>query len=252
MNSPAKYPASLLAIWTLALAVFGGPAFGQSFEPPETAQELVAKSIEWHDPQGAWASFAYTLNLLETRLGGMERQVSVTLDLPGDRFVHHMRDNEIHVRQRLEKGACAFEIGGARTLSPELAKRHDAYCEELKRLRDYYAFLFGQPMKLRDKGVIIGEGVEEVKLKNRRAWRIKVAYAPEVGAETWYFYFSLFAHRLIGLQFFRETEDDGETIIFDRVIEVGDMRLPSGLHWYASGAQERLGVDRVTGFEPIR
>lgn len=61
--------AVLLAI-TTALCAQNGSA----------AQQLLQKSKDYHDPMGKWATFEATLNLLETRPNGKDRQTQLKID----------------------------------------------------------------------------------------------------------------------------------------------------------------------------
>ena len=63
------------------------------FQADVSAADWLERSLVYHDPDHQWASFAYTLELAESRPDGTIRSVSVTLDNPGDRFVYEANIN---------------------------------------------------------------------------------------------------------------------------------------------------------------
>ena len=59
----------------------------------------------------------------------------------------------------------------------------------MKRYRDYYTYLMGLPMKLKDPGTLISPQGILIERQGTSYWMLKVTYEPEVGSDTWYFYF---------------------------------------------------------------
>ena len=56
-------------------------------------------------------------------------------------------------------------------------------------MKDYYTYLYGLPMKLKDPGTIVDPKVTKKRFKGKRYLVLKVSYDQEVGKDTWYFYF---------------------------------------------------------------
>ena len=71
----------------------------------------------------------------------------------------------------------------------------------------------GLPMKLKDPGTLIGSQ-NTYRKTGHFLLDVKVTYAPEVGSDTWYFYFDTETFALKQYQFFHnEAKNDGEYII---------------------------------------
>jgi len=80
--------------------------------------------------------------------------------------------------------------------------------------RNYYTYLYGLPMKLKDLGRIISPRVLEKKINGSSYWVLKVNYKPDLGSDTWYFYFDKNSYALKRYQFFHdESKNDGEHIV---------------------------------------
>ena len=78
-----------------------------------------------------------------------------------------------------------------------------------------------------------------------------MTYDPEVGTDTWYFYFDPSNYALVGYRFYHdESANDGEYIILDR-LEEGDMRLPKVRSWFRNNDDELLGTDKLMEMERI-
>lgn len=57
-----------------------------------------------------------------------------------------------------------------------------------ERTRNYYLYLYGLPMKLRDSGAHLAPQAKETTFEGRPVHELKVTYDAEVGTDRWYFY----------------------------------------------------------------
>ena len=116
----------------------------------------------------------------------------------------------------------------------------------MKRYRDYYTYLMGLPMKLKDPGTLIASQGILIERQGTSYLMLKVTYEPEVGSYTWYFYFDTKTFALKQYQFFHnEAKNDGEYIILEEEIEIGGIRMPKKRSWYYNSDQTYLGTDRL-------
>ncbi|MDX1583240.1 MAG: DUF3276 family protein, partial [Thermoanaerobaculia bacterium] len=89
-----------------------------------SANDVVERAIDHHDPESGWATLEHTFSIRETRPDGTERRVELTLDHPGDRFVYEAEIGGDHVLKRLENGECHAEINGSTDVSKEQEKKY--------------------------------------------------------------------------------------------------------------------------------
>ncbi len=213
-----------------------------------TAAELLERCIAYHDPSGVWPKLAATLELAETRPDGTVRRLHVTLDLPAERFVYAMTDDEHQLIKKLEGDECHAELNGSTEITEELAKKYRTDCDQIKRYRNYYLYLYGLPMKLKDPGTQLQGKVLRTTFQERAALALVVTYEPDVGKDTWYFYLHPATYALLGCRFFHdESKNDGEYIVFEGEYQLGELRLPQTRRWYVNKDGRFLGMDALKG-----
>ena len=218
---------------------------------PQTAADLVARSIAYHDPQGKWPTLSGTLILGESRPSGDERDLRVTLDIPGERFIYDLRQDGDHVVKTLQGTDCSATVNGETSFSPALAEKYRTSCEQIQRYRNYYLYLYGLPMKLRDPGGHIQEPWQKAEYQGKPVLAVRVTYDPEVGQDVWDFYFDPETYALVGYRFFRpDRPDSGEYILLEGEGKLGEtgIRLPQSRAWYTNKDDRYLGTDRLKGF----
>jgi len=194
----------------VSLLFVGFPAVSAWAQAP-TAEELLTRSIGYHDPQGRFLTEAHRLQFLETRPDGTDRRSEVLVDVVGGRF-HMTRVGEHEIAGVLEPGKCEMTLDGRSDVSVEERAEHRLSCERLQLMRNYYTYLWGLPMKLRDPGTILGR-VTSTTFEEKPVYDLKVTYDEGVGADVWYFYFDRESYDLIGYRFYHdEAKNDGEVI----------------------------------------
>ena len=109
---------------------------------------------------------------------------------------------------------------------------------------NYYSYLYGMPMKLKDEGTNIEPDYEILEFYGKNYFRIKVTYDPKVGTDTWYFYFNTTTYALEAYQFFKdESKNDGEYILFEGLKEINQIKVPRRRAWYYNKDEKFLATD---------
>ena len=110
--------------------------------------------------------------------------------------------------------------------------------------QNYYTYLYGLPMKLKDAGTIIDENVILKEFNGKNYLVLKVTYEKEVGKDTWYFYFDPTTYAMEVYQFYHEEEkNDGEFILLSGLETVNGIKLPKERAWYFNKESKYLGTD---------
>lgn len=217
-----------------------------SFFPDSEAQTLLQQSITYHDPDGQWAGFQQILLFQESRPNGNTREVSVLMDLPGQKFHYQMTDGDLKLERKLDQDQCSASLNGSSDISPEDLKKHRLSCEDIKFYRNYYQYLWGLPMKLRDPGTQLDPEVATASFQGKEVQVLKVTYAAEVGSDQWLFFLDPQTHALVGYQFFKPN-GNGEYITLEGEFNLGNMRLPKARSWFVNKDQSLLGTDMLVG-----
>lgn len=212
-----------------------------------SGSDVLEKSIAYHDPQNQWKQGPVSLKLYESRPGGSYRRTKITLDEANGNFtLQQIRGRDKITRNYTPEG-CTFSLNGrTRDFPPEEVRQHRLDCTAGTVYRDYYTYLWGLPMKLRDPGTIIDQKVYRVDFFGQELLEIKVTYDREVGGDVWYFYFHPETFALRGYRFYHdEAANDGEYILLEGEAEVGGLKIPAKRHWYTHSDRLYLGSDEL-------
>ncbi len=209
-----------------------------------SADEVLEKSISYHDPNGAWSTFNDTLEIALTMPNSSSRHSRVLIDIPKERFTLQVeKDNDSYTYQ-LDKDACKILFNGSEEVSEEDKKTHRLSCERAKMMKNYYTYLYGLPMKIKDPGALLDPEVSKKTFHGKEYLVLKVSYQEEVGSDVWYFYFDPVSYAMEAYQFYHdESKNDGEYILLSDMVEVGGIKMPKTRKWYYNSDQKYLGTD---------
>lgn len=220
-------------------------------EPPapdvSAAEALIARSIAYHDPAGLWDTAEIALRITESRPNGVARTVEVGM-APGRGAMEVSRETDAAVASFAVSGEEILwrSVDGNEELDEAALAEHGLDAERVMWLRNYYLFVWGLPMKLRDPGTVVDPEPAMESYNGQDALKVRVTYDAEVGGDTWYFYFHPETARMIGYRFYHdESANDGEYIHLDGEIVSGGLRLPAKRSWYFHSNEEFLGEDEA-------
>lgn len=191
-----------------------------------TDEEMIDRSIQYHDPKGEWkdlnALFIFEDSLPAPRIS---RSYSVSLDNAHSTMIYAIEDSKYTVIQ-----------------DSVIVKEGDIEKEQALRMRDYYTFLWGLPMKLKDPGTVIEDKVATVSLKGSDYYEIRVPYEKDI----WYIYLTPESYRLAAYKFYQdEANQKGEIIYLSGEREIGGLRIPANRTWYRTEKPEFLATDKL-------
>ncbi|MEZ2413879.1 DUF6503 family protein [Muriicola sp. E247] len=215
-----------------------------------TGKELLSRAIAYHDPDNAWSTFSGTLFITMETPNNSERKSEVTLNFPADYFKLLVRKDDTTTEEVIDKGVCGLVVNGKKIKKQaEDSTNNGGSCGQTEMMRNYYTYLYGLPMKLRDKGTIIDPAVVKKTFKGKEYLTLKVKYEEEVGKDTWYFYFNPDNYALEAYQFFHdEATNDGEYIMLetDNFETINGIKIPKKRSWYTNKEDRLLGTDILT------
>jgi len=227
-------------IFTFLLFVVTITSFGQEL----TGNELLAKAIQYHDPNGHWETFSDTLTVTMKTPKNPDRVSTIHINLPKEYFYVKATRAEKTTEYTIEKNDCKIAFNGSTELSEAVKKEHNLSCERANLYKNYYTYLYGLPMKLKDEGTIIHPKVQRKTFKGKEYLVLKVTYKENVGKDTWYFYFDPTTYAMEVYQFFKdESKNDGEYILLTEEVVVNGIKMPKKRAWYYNKNDGYLGTD---------
>ena len=217
-----------------------------------TAEEVLAKSIAFHDPGGEWKNLQQTLYITMSYADGRQRNSRIEVDLPREYFRLTSRTDNTTIEQTLEKGVCTLKLNGSTEFSEADKKEHRLTCERAEMMKNYYLYLYGLPMKLKDPGTRMDPKVQTKAFKGKEYLVLKVNYDKSVGEDTWYFYFDPGTYAMEVYQFFHdESINDGEYILLSELQNVSNIKMPKVRAWYYNKDDKHLGTDTLMDSEKL-
>ena len=213
-----------------------------------TGSDLLEKAIAYHDPQNNWSSFngAFKVTMATPNMGN--RETEIIIDLPKEFFYSKAIRDKIVIEFTVNKDTCDIKFNGSKEYSEETAKEHRLNCERATMYKNYYTFLYGLPMKLKDPGTIIHEKVETKEFKGKDYLVLKASYLEEVGNDVWYFYLDPNSYTMEIYQFFHnEADNDGEYILLSEEDLIQGIKMPKIRAWYMNKDGKYLGTDYLKG-----
>ena len=225
------------------LFMMASPALAQ---PLPGASEIIERSIAYHDPDGVWYASTHHFVMRETRPGGNNRDTELWFNYPEASFrFKHVRSAGVAEGQMDPRG-CEATLDGSKEISDEHVDEFGLSCERIERWRDYYGYMHGMPMKLKDEGTILHDEVTTETLDGEALLRVKVTYTEEVGSDIWYFYFDPATFAIRASRFYHdEAANDGEYILLKGEVSDEGVTLPAELHWYMNDDSSLIAIDYV-------
>ena len=213
------------------------------FSQEITGDELLEKSIQFHDPNGNWATFNGELLVTMEIPEKSSRKSLIKINLPEEYFSVKATKDAITSTYIVDKTIANFTFNGDKNPSEAIKKKFNLNADRAKMYKNYYTFLFGLPMKLKDEGTIIDQKVAKKTFKGKEYLVLKATYSAEVGKDTWYFYFDPSTYAMEVYQFFKEAKNSGEYILLSGLETINTIKMPKNRAWYYNKDDGYLGTD---------
>ncbi|TDQ18927.1 hypothetical protein DFQ04_0738 [Algoriphagus boseongensis] len=203
----------------------------KSEQIPQTGREWIEKSISYHDPENAWTKLKASFVIQDSLPPGRD-----------SRFYEFSLDNS--------QGKFVYRIAGLHYLvwgdsvqvfEGEIEK------ERALRMRNYYSYLWGLPMKLMDQETQIEDEVRTENLNGKTYSVVRVPYEKDI----WYFYLDPQTYRMEAYKFYQdEPNSKGEIIYLENEVDFQGMKIPQNRTWYRTETPEFLGTDLLLEIKP--
>lgn len=220
-----------------------------SFAQEITGEQLLNKAIQFHDPNGNWATFQGEFLVTMETPKRAPRKSNININLPKEYFSVTAKRDTIITNYTVSKNEFTVSFNGDENPSEDIRKKYSLNKERANLYKNYYTYLYGLPMKLKDEGTIIHQKVERKQFKGKEYLVLKATYKQEVGKDTWYFYFDPETYAMEVYQFFKDTKDSGEYILLSGLETINGVRMPKTRAWYYNKDDKYLGTDILSSIK---
>lgn len=214
-----------------------------------TAKELLNKTMAYHDPNNQWNTFSGTLTITMETPDKANRDSDIQINIPKEFFNLITKRDSTSITYTLDKGVCIISKNDSIRIAKQTEKPRRSHCEMTEFYKNYYTYLYGLPMKLKDPGTIISNKVEHKTFKGKDYLMLKVNYDAKVGSDVWCFYFNPTTYAMEVYQFFKTDEkghikpDSGEYILLSEEALINTIKMPKTRVWYYNKDDKYLGTD---------
>ncbi|MCB0497808.1 MAG: hypothetical protein KDC79_16825 [Cyclobacteriaceae bacterium] len=230
----------------LNIILFVGLLSYQNFSVPD-GDTIINRSIEFHDPENNWPALQARLNFSETRPNGNTRYTSYDIDNRNRSFCITREMDGNPVQRHFVADSCYYTINERNAFSEKEIKQFKLNAEYSNLLKNYYLYLWGLPMKLKDPGTHIDQTVKQVAFNGKESFEVTVSYDKDVGSDLWHFYFDPTTYELVGYKFFHDNGNGkGEYVILSDLQSVTGLQIPKSRSWYTAQDSSFLGTDILT------
>lgn len=217
-----------------------------------TPQQLIAKSVAYHDPAGTWWKKGHFLSLKTTPSKMWAEKTKgyaqlYDIDIHPDTAYFSMsfynKQEDKHTQLWKKGNDCKF-LKDARPIEMEALKTGIGMmtCAQMGFWRDYMRFLFSLPMNLKDSGLEFITKVTETQFAGAKVLTFQAKYSG--GKEVWDYYFNPSTYALVGVAFSKDGKhQNGEYIVFEGETSGEGYRLPRARKWYYHKDDAHLATD---------
>lgn len=195
-----------------------------------SADKILLRSINYHDPESKWNSLETKLIFNETRPNSPDRSTIISLKNTDSYMKINRNEEEV------------FEVSHNKAMVLKGGSNEDRALV----LRNYYLYLWGLPMKLKDEATPELAQVKDEIVGEINCQVIRVVYQED----TWYFYFNEQSGRMLQYKFYKdEAAGKGELITLENELTVDGIKIPKKRNWYSLPDSKYLGSDILVGAE---
>jgi hypothetical protein len=208
-------------------------------EAPKTAQEWIDYSISYHDPKNNWQKFKSQIRSFSKVDRGGE-----SLEESTRKFSFENQTSSFAMRMEVQDYPLSIDItnDNCQTIwkkkeqTIEEQNKYITDCKYGENYRNYYRYLIGIPMVLKDESTIVNQLVEDEKINDKIYKKVTVNYAPVKANPTWEFFIDPLNGKLVRSKFIRYNDKNqvtgGEILDYPEHQLFQGMQLRTKMLWY--------------------
>lgn len=189
--------------------------FLSSCEALNPGQEILKKSIDFHDPQGQWNVLQNRFHLQSDFVYPDSANYELEIGLHNPSKLVSYQNKTLSEQIEFTDSTCVV-VQGNKT------------CEQASWTKNFYHFILGLPMTLDNEEAIVDQSVVETEFNSIPSYRIRIDFEKE----KWHFYFSKSDYHLVGFAFNKNFQNKAEEIVTGGMIKLNDLVLCESRTWW--------------------
>ena len=138
-----------------------------------TGQEVWDKTINYHDPDGKWATFSGKVSLVTSMDNGWYGQEVIEVDNESDTYRHIRTDDDVQYSRGTRGDTCFLSVDGKETNTESDKEKYGLDCETTHVFKQHHSAHIGMPMLLKEVGVELEPGVSSVTISGKEYYALR-------------------------------------------------------------------------------
>ncbi|QTD39220.1 hypothetical protein JL193_08290 [Polaribacter batillariae] len=198
------------------------------------SKQIIAKSIQKHDPKKQWETTSFKVHIQEPRNKNPHRYSIVDLNNKTGHF-ELQRNREAFISKHIidENGNAKTFLDHKIVVDTLMIQKYRLNPKINVRYKRFYQLLLGLPMSLQSEKVIIKDKIEPTLYNKKEVYKINIELKEPLFSKYWNLYFSQEDYMLLGVEMmFPDNPKKGERLFFDGIIKIDEILVPRMRHWY--------------------
>ena len=111
-----------------------------------SVDDLLNKSIQYHDSHGALMHHDVTLHLNEKRPNGTDRKSTVAFNISKESYTNTRISEGVEIKSNLTKGKYTITVDGRSEYSDEEKEKYRLNPDRMETMKNYYQYLWLLPL----------------------------------------------------------------------------------------------------------
>lgn len=207
-------------------------------------EEMLSKSIAYHDPSGNWDKTALHLHIQEPRIKNTSRYSVVTIDNKLNSFeLKRNRGDKTASYIMSADGDASTQLNGEAVTDTNSIKQYLLQPSRVGRYQDFYKQLLGLPMSIQPLIDSLGTS-KKVLFNNKSCIKVPVKLTKGVFSNYWNLFFDPTTFEIVGIEIiYPDDPEKGERLYFDGAIKIDGLTLPRHRHWHEYKGDAYSGSD---------
>ncbi len=161
---------------TIILLLFANDTVFAQTDIPYSADEILERCIQFHDPEGKWENYSGKINLVHVNANGINNAVeTIEIDVKNDFYLcTHIRRNGAKIVKGLKNKEVIRTVNDNPNPSEEEINKFSLNREQIVLMKTWHYFHFGKVMHLKNMGFKPKNGISTAEYNNKSYYEIKL------------------------------------------------------------------------------